>query len=180
MSDTIREYLFTKHRTLVYELPNLKALAAIHPMYERYSGGWMEKDFEAIKVRKDVDPEHYTARNLQLPNALKLSDLFNSVRLTSGNAARGEYFLGTRCNSGLKDGWQGSKFMKFYVTPTQELKGRQKEVMGYDFSAFELIQWDDNRWLVTCKNATPIGSMDGMWASVVYDIPEIMKVSKES
>lgn len=173
----VRDLLFERHRNQVYKHKNLRSLSEEFPIYADYVGGWMEKDFKAIKCRETIAPDFYTCRNIHMPETFDFNEIFTSVRLTSGEAKSGEYFLGTRCD-GLLDGWQEQKFMKFYVKPCSELIEIQARVMGYGFSAFELIHRTDGTYLITASNKTDIGTMSGMWVALIYDIPESLKVSK--
>lgn len=180
------EDYFYKHKNDVFKTESFKDFCKLHPLFEQFANypdgeTWLEKHYDAVKARPDR--EIYCARTLQMPKALKFSDVFESAEIRSEKTPNpnNDYFCSTyNVSDGLiQDGWQGEgKEQKFYhlrVKPTKETVKAFDEHIGYRIGSFEIVQRDEEFLIIAIASES---SIFRAWMAIVYDIPEHLKGNK--
>ena len=110
------EKYFRDNVSDVHKSKTFREFVEMHPIfsdfatYEGYS--WLEKRYDAVKARKEVDPNFNLNHTLQLPKALKFSDIFShaEIRKEKTPNPNNDYFCSTFNMDGIiADGWQDNE-----------------------------------------------------------------------
>ena len=188
------EKYFSNHVSDVHASNTFKEFVEMHPIfsdfgtYEGYS--WLEKRYDAVKARKDIDPNFNLDRTLQLPKALKFSDIFShaEIRKEKTPNPNSDYFCSTYSMDGIiADGWQDNEdgtplkngdFLHLRVIPTKEVvEAFDSHIGGKGISSFELVN-RGGEYLVIAKSLD--SSIFKSWIAIIYDLPENIKKVKSN
>ena len=170
------EDYFYKVKKDVFKTETFEEFCKLHSIFESFlehlrKSTWLEKHYDAVKARPDK--EIYCARTLQLPKALKFSDVFSDfeIKHEKTTSEKGFHYCSTWLTdeSLIKDGWQGDKFYHLRVKPTQETIKAFDDHIGGNLGSFEIFQRDDE-FLIIAESGD--SSIFQSWIAIVYDIPK--------
>jgi hypothetical protein len=173
---SFRDYLYERKYQDVLNAESYESFCMSVPFFEDYRdklNSWLHLDFLAIRARPNK--KIYTARTLQMPEALTWGSLFSESWLSwekSKDSHKG-CFVSTRIDDETNNNWQDEKFIHLRVLPREEVREIARVRYGYPISSFEIVQRDDE-YLIIMKTAAENGFNFGSYLAVIYDLPDFL------
>lgn len=148
--------------------------------YEGYS--WVERHFDAAKVRETIVPDFFYSKTLQMPKALLASDFFERAEVTWEKEANktDTYFCSTIYAPEIDaiTGWQDGKFMHLRVKPTMQVTRAVKEHMGYPISSFRIFKVAHVGYVISA--IVDAGAMTfESFLGVVHDLSDLLTLGEK-